>query len=161
MLITSGIPPVFDDDATVLLPGDDALQPRHDRAVIAVLRTQSPGQRWWLAYLERGDSDIVFPDAPPVNIYANWPYMLVRAGPEEAAGWRRTGVTLDRPYLVPDVMFPADRSWLFSTLWDDDGSCVGGPVALVDALLNHPDLQSRVRRLRLGEDATPLGHRAI
>ncbi|WP_407687569.1 hypothetical protein [Mycobacterium sp. HUMS_1102779] len=161
LTITSGIPPVFDDYATVVLPDDAALQPQHDRAVIAVLRSQSPDQRWWLGYLERGGSDIVFPDAPPVNMYANWPYVLVQAGPEEAAGWRRTGATLGRPYLVPDVMFPADRSWLFSTLWDDDWTCVGGPVALVDALLNHPDLRSRVRRVRLGEDAIPPGHRAF
>ena len=27
---------------------------------------------------------------------------------------------------LPDLMFPADRSWLVSTLWDDDRTCVGG-----------------------------------
>lgn len=161
LTITSGIPPVFDDYATVVLPDDDALRPQHDRAVMAVLRSQSPGQRWWLGYLDRDGSDLVFPGAPPVKMYADWPYVLVLAGPEEAAGWRRTGATPGRPHLVPEVMFPADRSWLVSTLWDDDWTCVGGPVALVDALLNHPDLRSRVRRVRLGEDATPPGHRAI
>lgn len=58
-------------------------------------------------------------------------------------------------------MFPADRSWLVSTLWDDDWTCVGGPVPLVDALLNHPDLRSHVRRVSLDEDATPPEHWAI
>ena len=162
LTITSGIPPVFDDYATVVLPDDSALQPRHDRALIAVLKSQSPDLRWWLGYLERGpDSDIVFPDAPPVNMYADWRYVLVQAGPEEAAGWRRTGATLTRPYLIPDLMFPMDRSWLVSTLWDDDWTCVGGTVALVAALLNHPDLRSRVRRVSLDEEATPPGHRAF
>jgi hypothetical protein len=40
-------------------------------------------------------------------------------------------------------MFPADRSWLVSTLWDDDWTCIGGAAELVDKLLRHPDLQAR------------------
>ena len=103
-------------------------------------------------------SDIVFPEAPPVTLYAGWHYVLVQAGPEEAASWRGIGAT---PLLLPELMFPADRSWLVTTLWDDDWTCVGGPVPLVDALLNHPDLRARVRRVSLDEDATPPGHRAI
>ncbi len=161
LTITSGIPPVFDDYATVVLPENYAEQPRHDRAVVAVLKTLSPEQRWWLGYLERGGSDVVFPDAPPVTLYAGWPYVLVQAGPEEAASWRRIGAASIRPHLLPDLMFPVDRSWLVSTLWDDDWTCVGGPVPLVEALLNHPDLRGRVRRASLDDDATPPGHRAI
>jgi hypothetical protein len=162
LTITSGIPPVFDDYATVVLPEDDAEQLRYDRAVVAILKSLSPQQRWWLGYLERGPySDVVFPEAAPVTLYAGWPYVLVQAGPEEAASWRRIDNTPFRSPLLPDLMFPADRSWLISTLWDDDWTCVGGPVALVDALLNHPDLRARVRRVGLDEDATPPGHRAI
>ena len=67
LTIASGIPPVFNDYATVVLPKNDAEQPQHDRAVMAVLKSLSPDQRWWLGYLERGGSDIVFPDAPPVR----------------------------------------------------------------------------------------------
>ncbi len=158
LTITSGIPPVFDDYATVVLAESDAEQLRHDRAVLAVLKSQLPQQRWWLGYLDRGWSDIVFPEAPPVTLYAGWHYVLVQAGPEEAASWRGIGAT---PLLLPELMFPADRSWLVTTLWDDDWTCVGGPVPLVDALLNHPDLRARVRRVSLDEDATPPGHRAI
>ena len=78
------------------------------------------------------------------------------------ASWRRTGATAAaRPYLLPELVFPADRCWLVSTLWDYNWTCVGGPVSLVDALLNHPDLRSRVRRVSLDKDATPPGHRAI
>ena len=162
LTITSGIPPVFDDYATVVLPEDHAEQLRHDEAVVAVLKSQSPQQQWWLGYLERGGSDIVFPEAPPVTLYAGWQYVLVQAGPDEAASWRGIGANLRQPpLLLPELMFPADRPWLVSTLWDDDWTCIGGPVPLVDALLNHPDLRARVRRVSPDEDATPPGHRAI
>ena len=53
-------------------------------------------------------------------------------------------------------MFPADRSWLVSTMWDDDWTCVGGPVGLVGRLvLGHPVL--RGRQVTLDQDATPPG----
>jgi hypothetical protein len=56
-------------------------------------------------------------------------------------------------------MFPVDRSWLVSTLWDDDWICVGGSRALVDAARHHPDLGRRTRQVApSGEDATPPGH---
>jgi hypothetical protein len=161
LTITSGIPPVFDDYATVVLPKSGAEQARHDRAVMAVLQSRSLDQRWWLGYLERGGSDVVFADAPLVSLYPGWSYVLVLAGPKQAASWRRSGVADGRPDVLPELMFPADRSWLVSTLWDDDWSCVGGPIPLVEALLNHPDLRSRVRRVSLDEDATPPGHRAM
>jgi hypothetical protein len=59
------------------------------------------------------------------------------------------------------LMFPADRSWLFSSLWDDDWTCIGGSRALVDVFLAHPDLRDRVREVDPSvEDATPPGHTA-
>ena len=42
MAITSGIPPVFDDYATVVLPDTNADQMRHDRALLASLTRHSP-----------------------------------------------------------------------------------------------------------------------
>ena len=67
--------------------------------------------------------------------------------------------------MAPDrdaeLLFPADRSWLVSTLWDDDWT-IGGPRALVDAFVNHRDLPDRAREAKsLLEDATPPGHTAI
>jgi hypothetical protein len=56
--------------------------------VLALLAEQSPDQRWWLGYLDTGVDDIVFPDAPKVTLYYGWPYVLVEAGPEQAAAWR-------------------------------------------------------------------------
>jgi hypothetical protein len=60
---------------------------------------------------------------------------------------------------LPELLFPADHSWLVSTLWDDDWRCVGGSAALVHALLEHPDLGTRA--VTVGEDATPPGHAAL
>lgn len=59
-------------------------------------------------------------------------------------------------------MFPADHSWLFSTLWDDDWTYIGGSRELVDAFLAHPHLRDRVREVDpLTRDATPPGRTAI
>jgi hypothetical protein len=56
-------------------------------------------------------------------------------------------------------MFPADRSWLISMLWDDDWSCIGGPADLIERFLGHPGLESRP--VTLGQDATPPGRKAF
>lgn len=170
--ITSAIPPIFEAYATLELPGTGN-QPtastaeeweqlerdgdRHDAGVLAVLSEHSQAQPWWLGYLETGAYDLVFNGAKRTRFYADWPYVLIEAGPEQAGTWREDcwkGV-------LPDLMFPADRSWLFSTLWDDDWACIGGSRALVDAFLAHPDLRDRVREVDLStEDATPPGHTA-
>jgi hypothetical protein len=93
-----------------------------------------------------------------VTLYADWRYVLVAAGPEHPATWREGD-----PWkgTLPDLMFPADRSWSISTLWDDDWTCVGGPSELLTSLLRHPDLQSRARRVTVDEDATPPGYQAL
>lgn len=59
---------------------------------------------------------------------------------------------------LPELMFPADHAWLFSTLWDDDWSCIGGSEALIESLIHDPELGPRTRPVALGEDATPPGH---
>ncbi|HTB50934.1 MAG TPA: hypothetical protein VNV44_09795 [Solirubrobacteraceae bacterium] len=159
--ITSGIPPVFDAYATLVLPepGDHDGQQRHDRAVIEVLTAHSGEPPWWLGYLETGQSDVVFPDAPRVGVYhADWRYVLVQAGPGQALAWREPDHWKGH---LPDLIFPRDRSWLFSTLWDDDWSCLGGPKRLIDGVLANPELGPRARAVALGDDATPPGHIAF
>ncbi|WP_205879634.1 hypothetical protein [Mycobacterium paragordonae] len=159
--ITSAIPPVFDDYGTVVLPDTYEEGPRHDRTVVALLHRHSPDQQWWVGYLDTGCADVVFPDAPRVTLYADWPYVLVKAGPEEITDWRSGDFWSSKPSGLPDLIFPVDRSWLVSTLWDDDWTCIGGPVALLEGFLNDPDLRTYARRVGLDEDATPPGHRAI
>ena len=155
--IIAAIPPVFDAYASVLLPPHGVGQDEHDRAVLTLLCEQSAGQPWRLGYLDTGADDIVFPDAPKVTLYWGWHYVLVEAGPEQAATWRQHD---PGSYgFLPNLMFPADRSWLVSTLWDDDWSCLGGRSGLVDKFLRHPDLQARP--VALGQDAIPPGHEAL
>ncbi|MDN5796197.1 MAG: hypothetical protein L0H79_10670 [Intrasporangium sp.] len=158
--IACAVPAVFDAYATVMLP-EDHEQTRHDHAILSVLRAHSGGQPWWLGYLDTGADDVVFPDAPRVSLYAHWPYVLVRAGPAQAATWRRWDYGSFWFGHLPNLMFPADRSWLVSTLWGDDWTCVGGTTALVDSLLGHGILRERSRRVAPGQDATPPVQRAI
>jgi hypothetical protein len=159
---------VFEAYATLEHPGsgdhDEPSEPegqdRHDASVIAILSNHTAGQPWWLGYLETGASDIVFNDVRKAGLPGRWRYVLVEAGPEQAATWRREGWAWKG--VLPDLIFPTDRSWLFSTLWDDDWTCIGGPRELVDAFLNDPDLQHHAREVKsLVEDATPPGHTAI
>ncbi len=83
MTIASAIPPVFADYATIVVP-----DPNDDLLVVRHLRDHSSEQKWWLGFLETGASDVVFPDAPRVQLYANWNYVLVFAGPDGAVTWR-------------------------------------------------------------------------
>jgi hypothetical protein len=154
LAVTAVIPPVFAAYATVVHPEGAAGQERYDRAVLALLTGPSAGQRWWLGYLRTSPGDLVFPGVtmaalPTVSLYSGQSYVLVEAGPRQAATWRD---------VLPDLMFPADRSWLVSAMCDDDWTCIGGPTSLVDRFLAHSDLQARP--VRPSEDATPPGHRA-
>jgi hypothetical protein len=94
-----------------------------------------------------------------VTLYPGWHYVLVEAGPEQAATWRQYGDWSFWKGALPNLMFPAGRSWLVSTLWDDDWTCIGGPAGLVGKFLRHPDLGARP--VALGQDATPPGHQAL
>jgi len=154
LAIDSAIPPVFDDYATIVVPDKDDGRREQVHLVLRLLGEQSGGQPWWLGYLETGVDDVVFPDAPRVTLYTGWPYVLVQAGPAEAARWRQDARSWRAP--GPDLIFPADRSWLLSWLWDDDWRCLGGPTALIDRFLDQAQLH--VRRVGLDEDATPPGH---
>jgi hypothetical protein len=164
--ITAAIPPLFADYATLTDavgdpggPRDLRLERRQDLAFVEVLRRHSGERPWWIGYLDTGPSDIVFPDAPKVTLYPGWPYVFVLAGPEQAARWRPApgGKPNWKSHELPDVMFPDDRSWLVSFLWDDDWACIGGSEALISDLLSDPVLAPNARRVDTQQDATPPG----
>lgn len=153
LAITSAIPPVFEAYATIVVPEDPDERSEDALAVLEVLRERSARQPWWLGYLDTGVADVVFPDAPRVTLYAGWEYVLVEAGPHEAGQWRADSFPRGP---LPDLFYPADRSWLLSRLWDDDWWCFGGPASLVNRLVEVRRLEAR--RVGLSEDATPPGH---
>jgi hypothetical protein len=164
LAVAAAIPPVFADYATLVHPGeldvprDLSDDGRQDRALLALLQGHAPLQPWWLGCLETGASDIVFWDAPRVELYVGWKYVLVLGGPQQAASWRPAdGHRNWKSTELPDLMFPEDRSWLISTLWDDDWTCIGGPEGLIADLLREPTLSSRARRVSADQDATPPG----
>jgi hypothetical protein len=176
--VTTAVPHGFAAYATVAIPegGDDGgattAKRAHDAALLAVLRRHTAPQPWWLGYLETGVADVVFPEAERTYLYT-WPYVLVRAGPDEAARWRTDDPQTPAAFhdasgrfergrwtpwhsALPELMFPADRSWLVSTLWDVDWTCVGGTTALVADLVRDPALTAR--RVTTDEDCLPPGH---
>jgi hypothetical protein len=164
--ITGAIPPVFADYATLVHPrGPDGprdvrVERQQDVALVKVLRRHAPRLPWWLGYLDTGASDIVFWDAPKVMLYTGWRYVLVLAGPDQAAMWRPApgGQSNWKSTELPDVMFPEDHTWLLSTLWDDDWSCIGGSKELIDDLLADPLLGPNARRVTADGDSMPLGY---
>ena len=160
LTITSAIPPVYEAYATIVIPAEPEERHRRDKALLTSLSEHSAGQPWWLGYLDTGRDHLVFPATPKVDLYqSSWHYVLAEAGPDQAALWRQ-GEPWSLPKgVLPDLMFPAGRCWLFSTLWDDDWSCIGGPAGLVNRFLDHPDLEAR--SVNLSQDATPPGHQAI
>ncbi len=144
--ITAAIPPIFASYCTLQVPtgGQGELTP-HEHAVIALLTEHTPPQPWWLGYLDTGARgiDIVFPDAPMTTVYTGWRYVLVEAGPEQAASWRASGWN----WALPDLMFPEDHSWLVSTMWDDEWTSIGGPDDLMSSVLRHTELGPRAKRM--------------
>lgn len=156
--ITCAIPPVFASYCTLELPqtNEGAELVRHEQAVIELLTEQTPEQPWWLGYLDTGPSDVVFPYAPRTTLYYGYGYVLVEAGPQQAVAWRDEGFS----WTLPELMFPADRSWLVSTMWDDDWTSIGGSQQMVDGLVSDAALGPRARRVALGDNPTPPGHGA-
>lgn len=155
--ITSAIPSIYARYATVGILDGDTAKALADAALVDVLRAHTPGQPWWLGYLDTGVAGLVIPDAPKVAVYVGWPYVLVEGGPEQALAFRGNDGATPWHSVLPELMFPRDRSRLVSTLWDDDWRCSGGPAALIDTLLLHRDLKARA--VTVDEDATPPGHR--
>lgn len=150
--ISSAIPPIYDGYLTLV--GQEwtsaEAEAGYDRKLVELLSTHEPTS-WWLGYLDTdGRGTVVFPPRKKVKLYADWPYDLVLAGPEQALTWYES---------LPDLIFPADRSWLLSTLWDDSWTCIGGPSSLIDALA--ADAAFGARRVVPGQDATPPGHVSI
>jgi hypothetical protein len=88
--ITVAIPPVFEAYATFYEPDGVAIL-AHEQAVVNRLVEFTPGQSWWLGYLDTGAHSIVSDDAPKVSLDWDWRYVLMAAAPSKpSAGERDT-----------------------------------------------------------------------
>jgi hypothetical protein len=154
--VISAIPPDFARYATIVIPEDDSAKTRADTALVEVLQAHTPEQPWWLGYLDTGVAHVVDPGAPRVSLYVGWPYVLLQGGPQQALTSRSNSDSTPWHSALPELLFPSDRSWLVSTMWDDDWRCIGGPAALVETLLVRPELQTRP--VTPEADITPPGH---
>lgn len=153
--IAAAIPAVFEAYATFYpLEETPVTHALHEQAVVRDLIQHTDEQPWWLGYLDTGAHDIVFTEARKVALYSDWHYVLVEAGPAQALSWRSGHMRMAYGVL-PDLFFPADRSWLVSALWDDTWTCIGGPSALIETLRSDPLVNTRP--VQPGEDATPPG----
>ncbi len=149
--ITTSVPPIYAAYATIAFPLDlesgreqmREAEDRFDDALIRVLGAQTAPQSWWLGFLDTGASDVVLPEAQRVLVYG-CRYVLVQAGAREAGAWRGN----DGRWFtaLPELMFPADRSWIVSSLWDDAWAGVGGSADLISALFDEPELRARTER---------------
>jgi hypothetical protein len=122
-------------------------QIRHDQALVVRLSREPAAQQWWLGYLEYGIGiDLPFSDAARTKLFG-WDYVLVQAGAEQALNWRASESPIAWKGALPDVMFPADRSWVLVTDWDERWSGIGGTGRLVQSLLDDPELGPRTERV--------------
>lgn len=154
LTIASAVAPIYEAYATLLVPDSPDGQLKQLDALIELLSDFADPSLWWLAYLDTGaDDDAMFEAAPRVTLYANWSYLALCAGAAQARTWRTRGHSWRQG---PDLIFPADHSWLVSWLWDDQWRCVGGPATLIERLA--VVFPAAARRVQLDQDATPPGH---
>ncbi len=148
--LVTEVPPIFAAYCRLELPDDASnAQAAHDQAVVELLSAGSgSGQPWWLGYLEYGIGiDLVFDDAPRTHLFT-WDYVLVQAGPEQALKWRPScDPDVAWKGALPDLIFPADHSWMLFTSWDDHWSGIGGSKDLIERFTRDPQLGPRTRRL--------------
>ena len=154
LTVTNAIPPRFDAYATFYQP-EGADITLHERTVVDILKAHTAEQPWWLGYLDTGAHDVVFNTVPKVTLYWGWRYVLVEAGPEQALTWRTGHMRGGLLGGLPDLFFPADRTWLASALWDDTWTDFGGSAELVDALQRDPI--ANARQVQPDQDAVPPG----
>jgi hypothetical protein len=149
--VATEVPPIFPAYCRLELPAPNAqaAQAAHDKAVIDLLGAATDSQQpWWLGYLEYGIGiDLVFNDAPRTELFG-WQYVLVQAGPEQALTWRSScAPDVAWKGALPDLIFPADHSWMLFTPWDERWSDIGGSEYLIDSFTRDPQLRSRTQPL--------------
>lgn len=144
--IACAIPPVYEAYATIVVPDGNEAKTQSDLALVHVLQAHALADRWWLGYLDTGVADLSNIEGQRVSAYFGWPYVLKLGDPRQVLAARDNGRSTPWHSALPELLFTHDRSWLVSTLWDDDWRCLGGPASLVEAVLAHSHIEAWSRR---------------
>ena len=80
-------------------------------------------------------------------LYSGWRYRLRRVAAADLSGLPTEGEG-----SFPDMLFPPDRSWLVSLLWDDAWRSIGSSQAIADLLASRlPNFQQLAPHANLAE----------
>lgn len=84
----------------------------------------------------------------PRAMLADRSYLVFRGPLTSVGDWGARPYTPDWPRSLPQASFtwPADHAWCIASDVDPDWFTVGGSRALVDAVLDHPDLDAEPAR---------------
>ena len=106
--------------ATIVVPDGDEAKTQPDRALVEALEAPAPADRWWIGYLDTGAAELSNIKGPRMSAYAGWTYVLKAWGLRQVLATRDNGRSTPWHSALPELLFPHDRAWLVSTLWDDD-----------------------------------------
>lgn len=129
--IHSAVPPIFENYATIVVARDAEVRQAQHRAIGAVLESTKEAALW-IGVIETGDPDDYLADAVRATLYANWPYHMKYISASTLLDHRNAH---SERGPLPDLVFPPDRSWLATRLWDDSWISFGGSAAVTDALM--------------------------
>lgn len=117
------IPGGFEAYGVLDLPQD--IVPIED-ALLSTLGV-SPADQVLAGWIDRGPWPA--PAGDEHVLYTGWKYRLRRVPASELSGLPTEGVG-----SFPDLLFPPDRSWLVSLLWDDSWRSIGTSQTTADRL---------------------------
>ena len=147
--VTTAIPPVFEAYAPSTRRGCRLPTPTNAPWSTSLVAC-TPDQPWWLGSRHRRPRRRLSARSRGCPSTGTGPIVLVEAGPEQALGRRVRSHARRRTGSLPDLFFPADRSWLVSALWDDIWTDIGASAAILAALRRNPLVNARPRRARRG-----------
>ncbi|MEU8252691.1 hypothetical protein AB0C06_00290 [Micromonospora inaquosa] len=161
--ITTAIPPVFDAYATTY-QADDVTVAAYEHALVEDVIRHTPDQPWWLAYLDTGAHNVVFPPRPEgvplLELAVRAGRGRSRASSHLAHRWSHAPPPrrATRPVLSCRPVVAGLRALgrhLDLRRRPDTWTCVGGPTPVIHAL--ERDSVANARQVRPDEDALPPG----
>lgn len=120
-----------------------------------LLRAMGDDSRWFTPMFGKARSPRIPPAFGPSIVTApraaigERQYLLFRGSLDQAGDWGARPIAVGWParqISIPNLTWPADRTWAVANDADPNTMGVGGSRALIDAVLLHPRLDARVVR---------------